>query len=71
MNVYYSDRLRKPDNLNNLMRFTALRPYLAIGLPLSCAIVSFPKSIAVKTGTLTIAKTFNIVNVLYNIVRNM
>ena len=41
-----SDRLRQPDNLpvrlgprpNTFGRLTALRPYLAAGLPLSCAI---------------------------------
>src|SRR6266496_343861 len=42
--VCCSDHLRRPDNLSNLLRFTALRPYLAIGLPLSCAIVSLPKN---------------------------
>ena len=40
----FSDRLRQPDDLlDNIPtsgRFLALRPYLTVGLPLSCAIVN-------------------------------
>jgi hypothetical protein len=43
----FFDRLRQPDNLPCVQfplphrRFTALRPYLTAGLPLSCAIASY------------------------------
>ena len=56
--VVFSDRLRQPDNLRRLgigflpaRRLTALRPCLAAGLPLSCAIVRLRKrAFAVSAG---------------------
>jgi hypothetical protein len=54
----FSDRLRQPDNLSRTEvsqklfdsrpeRLTALRPYLAAGLPLSCAIIALQKITAI------------------------
>jgi hypothetical protein len=58
----FSDRLRQPDNLSKeresfkkhslptlFERLTALRPYLAAGLPLSCAIIALRKIIAIAS----------------------
>src|SRR6476660_6365135 len=52
-----SDHLRQPDNLlKTNRRFTALRPRLTTGLPLSCAIVTKDRSrLAAKFSHLTMS----------------
>jgi hypothetical protein len=70
--VAFSDRLRQPDNLRQealfycsmlkrLWRLTALRPHLAMGLPLSCAIVVLRKTFVtglIEPATSTVIKRY-------------
>ena len=58
LKVCPSDCLRQPDNLRagkpeNARRLTALRPYLAAGLPLSCAIIALRKIVAAAGGDIS------------------